>query len=142
MSVVFDSRKDNFQSFISTFSHLTSNGNTPEGICYAATLDLILETSGTHDVYFINFSDGVPVFTAAGVYYTGKIAVKHTAKMISIIKEHNVHVLSYFIRGQGTSPHEIEDFRKMYGEDAQFINVESTNEVIRTLNKALVVRTP
>jgi hypothetical protein len=142
VSVVFDSRKDNFQSFISTFSHLTSNGNTPEGICYAATLDLILETSGTHDVYFINFSDGVPVFSAPGVYYTGKIAVKHTAKMISIIKEHNVHVLSYFIKGPGAGLDEMEDFRKMYGEDAQFINVESTNEVIRTLNKALVVRTP
>jgi hypothetical protein len=140
VSVIFDSRKDNFASFISTFSYLSAGGNTPEGLCYAATLDLITKSAGNYEVYFINFSDGSPNFCSNEVMYQGRVATQHTAKMVSILKDHKVNVLSYFIEEDVYYGINRKEFKLMYGDTAEFINVARVGEVIRTLNKALVQR--
>ena len=154
--IMHDSRKNTFQHFTKYAYRVEPNGGTPEGLCFKATMGLITENAATHDVYFINFSDGEPTWSIKrdGVkrhdyngwfHYHGEVAVNHTRRMVREIQEHGVKVLSYFISG-GTGTYEHYStgsgavFRKMYGESAEYVNVENAGEVLRTLNKLLLVR--
>lgn len=147
--VLFDSRKDQFSTFYRFMQKIAPNGSTPEGLCFAATMDLILENTQTHDVYFINFSDGEPSFSYKcsthkyGFGYFGEIATKHTAAMIRTMREAGVKILSYFIDdtdrySNTTSARRL--FKLMYGENATYVNVQNAGEVIFTLNKLLLKR--
>jgi len=158
--VVYDSRVDHFNKCLKFMRILEPAGGTPEGLCFKATLDLITECADTHDVYFINFSDGEPSFAydkksmpvkdksdRDWFDYGGETAHKHTRAMINQIKEKGVKVLSYFISEdmggnytQYRTHYGKEAFKKMYGEDAVFVNVENATEVLRTLNKLLLTR--
>jgi hypothetical protein len=161
VSVVYDSRRDQFTKFIQHMRVLDPSGATPEGLCFKATMDLILECKNSHDVYFINFSDGEPSFgynsdtalgkgnrrSSSGKYfsYTGETATKHTRAMIQQLKDANIKVLSYFISENNTLNKNgyntaMANFQKMYGEDATMVNVENASEVLRTLNSRLLVR--
>ena len=172
VSVIFDSRREQFNRFMTTIRQIRPNGATPEGLAFKATMDLILENADTHDVYFINFSDGEPAFDmtdngglatrgrrnrwgrvhgrAGGAWfgYGGEQAAKHTRAQVKEMRDRGVKVLSYFIEDNGGynyRPANYESnarilFRKMYGEDAVFVNVESAGEVIRTLNSRLITR--
>lgn len=151
--VIYDSRKDQFKHFVKYMTQLRPNGATPEGLCFKATLDLILENADTHDVYFINFSDGEPAFSYKSknmpikmdvdkqyVTYFGLNAFNHTKTMIQLMRDRGVKVLSYFISNGHTSNHDKQPFKIMYGEDAVFCNVENATEVLKTLNKLLLIR--
>lgn len=164
--VVYDSRKDRFENWMKWAPKLEPAGSTPEGLCFKATMELITECATTHDVYFINFSDGEPGFSldcratdkrgrkqgrkrywssdSSICSYTGDLATKHTRKMVQDMIEHGVKVLSYFITersyGSQYSDHIMKNFRRMYGEDAMNINVSNATEVLRTLNKRLTAR--
>lgn len=163
VAVVYDSRRDQFQHFVRYIRFLEPNGGTPEGLCFKATMELITECAKTHDVYFINFSDGEPAFVVSDksnlvgrarrrqysshLVYLGETAWKHTRAMVQQMREVGVKVLSYFIvdRPLGSTnysgTHQSWDaFRKMYGEDAVNVNVENAGEVLRTLNKLLTIR--
>ena len=129
------------------FPYFRPRGSTPEGLCFKATLDLITELSTTHDTYFINFSDGEPGYSLRrrGIHhsYTGQMAIQHTRRQVNLIREAGVKVLSYFISESAQSYTSYYDnsrslFKKMYGEDAQMINVNNTTDVLRTLNKLLL----
>lgn len=154
--IMHDSRKNSFPNFVRHALRVEPNGGTPEGLCYKATMGLITENAATHDVYFINFSDGEPTWSIrrdnvkrhdynGWFHYSGEVAVNHTRRMVREIQEHGVKVLSYFISG-GTGTYEHYStgsgavFRKMYGESAAFVNVSNAGEVLRTLNKLLLVR--
>lgn len=167
VAIIFDSRKDQFIKFCQNMRRIEPAGATPEGLCFKATMDIVTEASTTHDVYFINFSDGEPCFgysrksTLSGgtrasrktydvnrFYYSGDVAYKHTRRMVQTMKEHGVKVLSYFI-SEGNSYYDENPnvhygpraaFRTMYGESAEFVNVRNATEVLRTLNKYLVKR--
>ena len=147
VAVVFDSRVDTFQKVRHLFPYFRPRGSTPEGLCFKATLDLITELSTTHDTYFINFSDGEPGYSLRrrGIHYsyTGQMAIQHTRRQVNLIREAGVKVLSYFISESAQSYTSYYDnsrslFKKMYGEDAQMINVNNTTDVLRTLNKLLL----
>ena len=162
VSVVYDSRKDRFNRFTHFMSVIGPAGATPEGLCFKATMEMILECADTHDVYFINFSDGEPAFgynasTKFGVkakrrnrysssapdqYFTygGDVAMKHTRTMVQQMRDRGVKVLSYFISEYNDRQGAMRMFRGMYGEDAAFVNVENAAEVIRTLNQRLLSR--
>lgn len=152
VSVIFDSRRDQFTHFTKWITRMAPNGATPEGLCFKATMDLILECKTTHDVYFINFSDGEPSFDVnlgknRHVGYFGDLAVKHTRSMVNQIREAGIKVLSYYISETVSDPrfNQYTDrawntFKSMYGEDATKVNVQSATEVIRTLNKLLISR--
>lgn len=169
VSVIFDSRRDQFNRFVRYMRVIEPNGSTPEGLCYKATMDLILECKDTHDVYFINFSDGQPSFSLMNTNapggtrrrrrnrwsgggnwfdYDGEVAFKHTRQMVQMMKDNGVKVLSYFIEVivtearslYGNPDNDKIAFRKMYGEDAEYVNVENAAEVLRTLNKLLLAR--
>ncbi len=159
--VVFDSRKDQFTSWLKWAPRLSPAGSTPEGLCFKATMELITECASTHDVYFINFSDGEPGFSldlrsmlkkkrgrrtywgddATVCSYQGEMAFKHTRQMVQNMKDHGIKVLSYFITESSYGmTRSMDVFRRMYGEDAVAVNVENASDVIRTLNKALTNR--
>jgi hypothetical protein len=162
VSIIFDSRRDQFQTFMKNVRKIAPAGGTPEGLCFKATLDLVLECADTHDVYFINFSDGEPSFSytkrsslstkdtsgSSSDYYNygGEHAWNHTRAMIKQIRDRGVKVLSYFIsevpkeRIMNTPYSGVRAFKTMYGENAEFINVENAGEVLRTLNKLLLTR--
>jgi len=146
VSIVYDSRVDNFQKVRSLFPSLCTRGSTPEGLCFQATLDLITENANKYDLYFINFSDGEP---GTSVHrknmwnsYGGITAHEHTRRQVQELREAGVKVLSYFI-GYDSSYGYSNDgskkaFRKMYGEDSVFVNVSNVTDVLRTLNKLLL----
>lgn len=168
VAVLFDSRKDKFTSWLKWAPRISPNGSTPEGLCFKATMEMITESTATHDVYFINFSDGEPGFSlhatnvggknssriGRGAHrrcyydeycnYAGDLATKHTRQMVQNMREHGVKILSYFISDSQPHSHgmsrEMVIFKKMYGEDAVFVNVENGADVLRTLNKLLTNR--
>lgn len=156
VSIIFDSRVDHFNRFLRYFRHICSAGSTPEGICYHATMDMILKNTATHDVYFINFSDGEPQMNCdqfdskgkkimGGSFgYYGEIAIKHTRAMVEQMRQRGIKVLSYFISDHRSFMDKANPtntaFRKMYGEDAQFVNVANATDVLRTLNRRLTAR--
>jgi len=152
VSVVYDSRRDQFSRFLKYMRVLAPAGATPEGLCFKATMDLIKECADTHDVYFINFSDGEPSFGYSetkgkkkrfygGAYfsYTGDTATNHTKMMVQQMRDSGIKVLSYFI-SDGTYAPAYATFKKMYGEDSVSVNVQNATEVLRTLNSRLLVR--
>jgi hypothetical protein len=143
VSVIYDSRTDNFQKARTLFPYLNPAGSTPEGLCFKATMNLITECAGEYDVYFINFSDGEP---GCSVHrrntwnsYNGDTAAEHTKRQVQMMREVGVKILSYFISEYNTTDSiSAKVFRKMYGENAAFVNVKNSTEVIRTLNNLLL----
>jgi len=153
IAVVFDSRRDPFRKWMKFAPHLYASGNTPEGLCFAAITDLILDSKNTHDVYFINFSDGMPGFAVndnanivskgsyGGSWYQEQFAFNHTRKMVNHLRDNGVKILSYFIEDNyGWYPTVKNNFKYMYGEDAEFVDVTSVTNVLSTLNKRLAKR--
>jgi nitric oxide reductase activation protein len=106
-------------------------------------MNLITECAGEYDVYFINFSDGEP---GCSVHrrntwnsYGGDTAAEHTKRQVQMMREVGVKILSYFISEYNTTDSiSAKVFRKMYGENAAFVNVKNSTEVIRTLNNLLL----
>ena len=91
--------------------------------------------SNDKDSYFLNFSDGMPMFSNDDINYHYDTAINHTKKMVNEIRGRGVKVLSYFISSRYDSRDEKETFTKMYGSDAEFIDVTSVLPVAKTMNK-------
>jgi hypothetical protein len=150
VSIVHDSRKNSFTNAKTLFPYLCTSGSTPEGLCFAATLDLIKECTATHRVFFINFSDGEPGCSYKHnnqyVNYGGDIAMRQTRNVVNSMREAGVRIMSYFITDTShyNSAYAYGGSRKMfssmYGTDAEFVDVRNVTQVIKTLNKLLLVR--
>jgi len=136
MLIAYDSRVDKFSKVKNLFAHITVSGTTPEGLCYEAVMDEIVPTSKDRDSYFLNFSDGMPMFSSDDLRYYSSEAVNHTKKMVNEMKTRGIKVLSYFI-GDGDYRRDdtMIDFKKMYGKDSEFIDVTSVMSVSKTMNK-------
>lgn len=142
--IAFDSRVDGVAKIRSVFPMLHPRGSTPEGLCFASTLDLITECASTHTTYFINYSDGEPMcgFSHNGKWtdYNGTYATTQTRNAINRIRQSGMKVMSYFI--EGTREVFGNKYRKMfddmYGQDAEYVDVRNVTQVIRTLNKLLI----
>ncbi len=91
--------------------------------------------SNDKDSYFLNFSDGMPMFSNDEIDYHYDTAINHTKKMVKEIKNRGVKVLSYFIGDSWDREKSTSTFKKMYGDDAEFINVTSVLPVAKTMNK-------
>jgi nitric oxide reductase activation protein len=136
--IAYDSRKDKFSKIQQLFKHIVYDGTTPEGLCFEAIMKQLTQVKKGTDTYFINFSDGYPGFDNSDINYCGDQAVNHTADQVKKIRSYGVNVLSYFITdsyGQSGG----EQFRKMYGKDAAFINVTQVSELAKTLNEKFQV---
>ncbi len=146
VAVVYDSRVDTFVKAKALFPHLSSNGSTPEGLCYPATMDLIQECAKKYTTYFINFSDGEPgcsfKHNGVSINYGGYEAIKQTKNSVRTMREMGVRIMSYFITEYQMSDHSYTSkvFREMYGQEAEFVDVRNVVNVLKTLNKLLLVK--
>lgn len=146
VAVVYDSRVDTFVKAKALFPYLASNGSTPEGLCYHSTIELMQECVKTHQVYFINFSDGEPgcSFSHNGkrFEYGGENALKQTRNTVRIMREMGIRIMSYFISDYQHHEHSYTSkfFRSMYGQEAEFVDVRNVVNVLKTLNKLLLVK--
>ena len=134
--IAYDSRVDKFTKVKSMFGHLRVAGTTPEGLCFEAIMDEIIPTTKDRDSYFLNFSDGMPMFSNNDVSYYYDEAHNHTKRMVNDMRTKGIKVLSYFI---GDSDYEREEtmgaFKKMYGKDSEFVDVTSVMSISKTMNK-------
>ena len=131
--LAFDSKKHKLKD-LKKLKHYREDGLTPEGICLEALN--IPNSSYYLDSYLINMSDGMPTF----LDYKDEKAILDTARVIKNIKKGGVNILSYFIEGEYNSyKHNAENnFKRMYGKDASFININNINEITKTLNRLLL----
>ena len=133
--VVYDSRVDKFIKVKKHFPALSSAGTTPEGLCFEAIMSDMVESNRGIDSYFLNFSDGMPMYSDDNVYYCGSEAVQQTKKAVQKMEMMGIGILSYFITGGYSSDSELQDFKKMYGSGAQNIDVNNVVQVARTMNQ-------
>lgn len=141
IAIIYDSRVDKTAKIKTLFPYLTTIGNTPEGLCFAAILDdLIAEKHG--DRYFINLSDGMPWFGE----YSGETSFKHTREQVTRLRNEGLKVLSYFItedNAGGYYSNGLDDkrgFGIMYGQDASYIDVSKLGSLSNTLNSLFLKR--
>ena len=135
--VAFDSKKDNPNIISKYFSFLDCRSCTPEGLCFRNIESLCV--SNNEPTWFINISDGIPEYLDChGNSYSGKEAVQHTKTQVDHIRSLGIKVISYFVSGDNNhkalSPIK-ENFTRMYGADAQFIDVDNLNQLIYSINK-------
>ena len=133
--IAYDSRVDKFNKVKNLFAHIVVSGTTPEGLCFEAILNEIVPTSNDRDSYFLNFSDGMPMFSNNDISYYHDTALSHTKKMVDEIRTRGIKVLSYFVGGEYDSNSYMDDFKLMYGKDSEFIDVTSVLSVSKTMNK-------
>ena len=135
MLIAYDSRVDKINKIKNLFHLLTPSGTTPEGLCFEAVMKEIEVGSNDKDSYFLNLSDGMPMFGNDDIDYHHDTAIDHTSKMVKMIRERGVKVLSYFIGDDYDRKQSTNTFTKMYGSDAEFIDVTSVLPVAKTMNK-------
>ena len=135
MLIAYDSRTDKISKIRNLFHLLRPSGTTPEGLCFEAIMKEIEPSATDRDSYFLNFSDGMPMFSNDDIDYNWDTAINHTAKMVKEIKKRGVKIISYFIGSRYDSRDEKGTFTKMYGTDAEYIDVTSVLPVAKTMNK-------
>jgi hypothetical protein len=133
--LAYDSRVDKFDKVRRLFPHIGVAGTTPEGLCFEAVMDEIVPTTNDRDSYFLNFSDGMPMFSNSDLTYYNDEAINHTKKMVNEIRSRGIKVLSYYIGGEYERESTSVDFKTMYGNDAEFVDVTSVMSVSKTMNK-------
>ena len=133
--IAYDSRVDNFIKVKNLFKYITYNGTTPEGLCYEAILNEIVPTTTDRDSYFLNYSDGMPMFGNDEIDYHGSPAVSHTKKMVKEIRSRGIKVMSYFVGSGYGEDRYMGDFKKMYGKDSEFVDITSVMSISKTMNK-------
>ena len=135
MLIAYDSRVDKFSKIKNDFWRIQPSGTTPEGLCFEAVYKEIEPSTKDKDSYFLNFSDGMPMFSNDSVEYFNNNAIKHTRKMVDMIRGRGVKVLSYFIGDSWERDKADSTFTRMYGKDSQFIDVTSVLPVAKSMNK-------
>ena len=134
MLIAYDSRVDKISKVRDLFPLLQPSGTTPEGLCFEAIMKEIEPASKDKESYFLNFSDGMPMFANDDVDYHGDTAINHTAKMVKEIRSRGVKVLSYFIGDSWSRERSSKTFKKMYGNDAEYVDITSVLPIAKTMN--------
>jgi len=136
--MAYDSRKDKISKIMKLFSNISCPGTTPEGLCFEAIQKEFIDGGNGVDSYFINFSDGEPYFESSDIVYYGDEAASHTKKQVQNMVARGIKVLSYFIgSGNYSRP---ENFKRMYGKDAEFIDTNKVAELAKSLNKKFATK--
>jgi hypothetical protein len=127
--IAYDSRRHGMAQIKTMMPYVDTAGLTPEGLCFDAIMKEILDSSRGKDAYFVNFSDGQPYFNS----YSGESAEKHTRQQVKKMTRDGIKVISYFIDGRSDG-RSADCFRKMYGKESQFINVNKIADVAKSMN--------
>ena len=138
--VAYDSRVNGISHIRKYFKHLIPGGGTPESLCFESLIqNSIPKVSKDTDLYFVNFSDGEPYFTASigqsALNYSGDAAIRHCRRMIKKLEnEHGAKIISYFINDYEMIA-TLTTFKSMYGAKNAFnIRTDNIDSVARTLN--------
>lgn len=152
--LAYDSNIDKFNKIRTLFPYLIPNGGTPEGLAFSAIMSLFEGiTPDEEDRYFLNLSDGEPYFvlvsseTGIVVDYSDETGISHTKSQVDKIRRRGIEILSYFIEDDYNNQKstkkviKIKDdspsrnaFRKMYGKNSKFIDVNSVVDLAKTIN--------
>ena len=139
----YDSRVDKIAKVRRLFKYLRCSSTTPEGLCYEAIMKDMMMTTDKMDSYFLNFSDGMPMYSNKEVYYNGEEARLHTRDMVNKMRKMGINILSYFISSRwsdGGDDTNLNRFKQMYGSDASQIDILSIPAVARTMNNLFLKR--
>ena len=136
--IAYDSRKDKINKIANLFKYICCPGTTPEGLCFEAIQEEIVDSSTGIDSYFINFSDGEPYFENQDITYYGDSATKHTRAQVENMRARGIKVLGYFIGG-GYGRND-SNFKTMYGKSAEFIDTNQVVPLAKTLNKMFATK--
>ncbi len=131
----YDSRVDKFSKVKRMFPYIYPGGTTPEGLCFEAILKDVVPTTNNRDSYFLNLSDGMPMFSNSQISYYNDDATSHTKNQVNEFRKMGVKVLSYFVGDSYDRNDNMNDFRKMYGKDAEFINLQNVTQISKTMNE-------
>jgi len=135
VAIGYDSRVDKFRKIENVWPNLYPGGTTPEGLCYEAIMKDFVPSTNNRDSYFLNFSDGQPMFGDDSFDYYGEEALQHTKKQVKEIIKKGISVMSYFV---GDSDYDrsrnMDDFKTMYGKDAEFVDVTKVSSLAKTMN--------
>ena len=135
VAIGYDSRVDKFRKIETLWPNLYPGGTTPEGLCYEAIMDDFVPSATNRDSYFLNFSDGMPMFGDSNFDYYGHEALQHTKKQVKEIIKKGISVLSYFVGDDNRhDDNNMRDFKTMYGKDAEFIDVSKVSSLAKTMN--------
>jgi hypothetical protein len=139
VAILYDSRRHQFGRLREILPFIDAAGGTPESLCFEAIKDEILKAYGKERKYFINLSDGEPGhgFTYQGKHYSygSEPAYKHCRMLMNEFRQSGIEVMSYYI---GQDGYEHAGFKKMYGQDARFIDPKSVTAIANTINKMLL----
>jgi hypothetical protein len=156
--MAYDSNVDKFSKIKLLFPYLEPNGSTPEGLAFEAIMGLFNKISPDEENrYFLNLSDGEPCYSLqipslkTNISYMNDVGVSHTKHQVDKIRNKNVEILSYFIT-EDNAPLSLlfkntysgnlkENFHKMYGRDAKFIDVNSVIDLSKTINEKFLQKT-
>ena len=131
---VYDSQVDNIIRLRKVMRQMKPSGMTPEGLCFAAIQKQLLAMKQGKDGYFLNLSDGMPGSTN----YEGEYAIRHTKDQVNEMRKNGLHVISYFVSDRDLNDYYAREwmgqFKRMYGQDSRFVNVESVTEIANTMN--------
>jgi len=141
VAIGYDSRVDKFRKIELLWPSLYPGGTTPEGLCFEAIMNDFVPSASNRDSYFLNFSDGQPMFGDDSFDYYGEEALQHTKRQVKEIIKKGISVMSYFI---GDSEYDrtrnMGDFKTMYGKDAEFVDVTKVSSLAKTMNNLFLAK--
>ena len=139
LAYAFNSKKDSIKK-LQLFKKLITCGMTPEGICLDQIRKDLPSPSYYQEVYLVNISDGLPNISSAS--YNFSTAINHTAKVVNEYKKDNIGLLSYFIHDTWDKTQKSEGtFKKMYGKNAKYIDINNVSLVADSINNLLLSNT-
>ena len=128
----YDSAHDKMSKIKTLFPWLKTFGMTPEGIAFESIYRDIKKDAKGDECIFINYSDGMPGGVDGVSYYWD--GVEYTRRVVNKMREIGINIISYFIDGDSES-YSADSFRRMYGQEAEFIDPTSLTKVSRSLNR-------
>ena len=127
----YDSAKDKMSKIRNMFRYLDTFGCTPEGVAFKSIEKYIKADAKGDECIFVNYSDGAPTTMAGSAYnFNG---IEFTRRIINNFRESGINIVSYFISYSSDS-YGKDEFQRMYGLDAQYIDPKNMLQVSRTLN--------
>jgi hypothetical protein len=136
VAIGYDSRVNKFSHIKNIWPELRPGGTTPEGLCYEALMEDFVPSTTDRESYFLNFSDGMPMFSGDEFEYYHSDAIDHTRKQVKKILNKGIGVMSYFVGDGGYSENRyMGDFKKMYGQDSEFIDLTNVTQIANSMNK-------
>ena len=134
--MLYDSKVNKMIHIKKFWGDLKTSGTTPEGLCFEAISQQIINTAAGRDAYFLNYSDGMPYFSGNKMDYSGYSALNHTRDQVTNLRKNGINILSFYIENSEWGRDRTQrDFKKMYGQDASMIDPTKVVGLAKELNK-------